>query len=149
MATNNRERVNILDEETLGREHTPYEKRILRMREYREKNKEKIKKYRTEYYKKNCDAIREYSRKYMKERLDNDPILRQTHNQNCKEKYKQSIKKEPTEEELESKKTIKENKKKLRQLMKQQAFNEKAIKDGKNIQNDIDELKHFLENIKQ
>ena len=147
MATNKRERINILDEATLGREHTVYEKRILRMREYRAKNKEKIKKYRTEYYKSNCDAMREYSRKYMKERLDNDPILRQVHNDTCKEKYRQSIKKEPTDEELEAKKTIKEKKKKLRMLIKQQAYNEQAIKDGKNIQNDIDELKDFLGNV--
>ncbi len=104
MATNKRERINILDEVTLGREHTVYEKRILRMREYRAKNKEKIKKYRTEYYKNNCEAMREYSRKYMKERLDNDPTLRQIHNDTCKEKYRQSIKKEPTDEELEAKK---------------------------------------------
>jgi len=32
-------------------------------------------------------------------------------------------------------------------LIKQQAYNEQAIKDGKNIQNDIDELKEFLENV--
>ena len=147
MATNKRERINIQDEETLGRPHTAYEKRILRMREYRLTNKENIKKYRTEYYKNNCDAMREYSRKYMKERLDNDPSLREKHNESCKKKYNQSIKKEPTKEELEAKKKIKESKKKLRTLMKQQLYNEQVLKDRNNIQNNIDELKDFLENV--
>jgi len=146
MATNKRERIIIEDEDVLGRPHTPYEKRILKMREYRAKNKEKIKNYRLEYYKNNRDTLREYSRKYMKERFDNDPILRQKQNEICKQNYRLKDT-QPTIEEIEKKAQIKENKKQLRRLLKQQALNEQAIKEREQLENDIKELQSFIQNI--
>ncbi len=145
MATNKRERIIIEDEATLGREHTPYEKRVLRMRDYRAKNKEKIKNYRLEYYKNNRDTLREYSRKYMKERFDNDPILRQKQNEICKQNYRLKDT-QPTIEEIEKKAEIKENKKQLRRLLKQQALNEQAIKEREQLENNIKELQSFIQN---
>ncbi len=145
MATNKRERIIIEDEATLGREHTPYEKRVLRMRDYRAKNKEKIKNYRLEYYKNNRDTLREYSRKYMKERFDNDPILRQKQNEICKQNYRLKDT-QPTIEEIEKKAENKENKKQLRRLLKQQALNEQAIKEREQLENNIKELQSFIQN---
>lgn len=147
MATNKRERIHIEDEATLGREHTPYEKRILKMREYRANNKEKIKNYRLEYYQKNRDTMREYSKKYMKERFDNDPILRQKQNEVCKENYRLRETKEPTYEEMQKKEQIKETKKKLRRLLKQQAFNEQALNEREQLENDINEMRAFISNV--
>jgi len=148
MATNKKkDKIDIPDEETLGREHTPYEKRILKMREYRQKHKAELSKYRCEYYVNNRENIREYSRRYMKERLDNNPELRKKHNEICKENYRVKEKKEPTQEELEKKALIKENKKKLRRLLKQQAYKEQAINEREQLENDIQHIKIILENI--
>jgi len=154
MNTNNnqkREKLDIPDETILGREHTPYEKRILKMRLYRQTNKAKLSKYRCEYYKNNRENIREYSRTYMKERLDNNPALRVKHNERTKEHRlnKDMEKQEPTEDELTEKTQIKEQKKKLRMLLKQQAYQEKVIQDSIDLSEQIREIESHIINSKK
>ncbi len=150
MNTNNK-KLDIPDEATLGREHTPYEKRILKMRMYRQANKAKLSKYRCDYYKNNRENIREYSRTYMKERLDNNPALRVKHNERTKEHRlkKESEKEEPTEDEVEEQARIKEQKKKLRMLLKQQAYQEKVIQDSIDLSEQIREMEFSIINTKK
>jgi len=152
MNTNNnkkREKLDIPDEITLGREHTAYEKRILKMREYRQIHKAKLSKYRCDYYKNNRENIREYCRVYMKERLDNDPELRKKHNEINKEnRIQRDYKKKPlTDEEAKQQVEIKEQQKQLRMLLKHKAYQEKVLQDSINLSEQIKEMENNIKNL--
>ncbi len=148
MATNNkRVKLEIQDEETLGRKHTPYEKHILRMREYRQNNKNKISKYRTEYYKNNRENIREYSRVYMKEKLDSSPEKRKKHNE-LTTAYRHQKKAEITQEQYEQNELLKQQKKQLRMLTREQSYNEKVIQDSIDLTEKIKETQELIKSMR-
>ena len=48
---------------------------------------------------------------------------------------------------MEKKTQIKETKKKLRRLLKQQAFNEQALNEREQLENDINEMRAFISNV--
>ena len=118
---------------------TQYEKQILRNREYRANNKDKLNKYRATYYKNNKEELREFSRDYMKKYYKENPEKRLAHND-----YQRTHKKELTEEE-------KKSKKELRQMIKAVAYNKKIIEQTQQLENQIAEHEEMIKtaNIKK
>jgi hypothetical protein len=118
--------------ETEDTPHTPYQKQILRMREYRAKNKEKLNKYRATYYQNNREEIREYSRDFMKKYYDENPEKRIAHND-----YIRTHRKKLTDEEKAEKEAVKQAKKELRQMVRAVAYNKKIMEQTKHLENEI------------
>tara|TARA_B110000285_G_scaffold202437_1_gene237766 strand:+ start:338 stop:772 length:435 start_codon:yes stop_codon:yes gene_type:complete len=112
---------------------TPYEKQILRMREYRKANKDKVNKYRRQFYKENKDTIRAYSKEYMNDYYDKNPDKRIKHNDYMRERARDKVKSE-TDEEKTKKIEIRNAKKSLRLLLKEQAYNNSVIQSNNDIE---------------
>ena len=112
---------------------TPYEKQILRMREYRKANKDKVNKYRRQFYKENKDTIRAYSKEYMNDYYEKNPDKRIKHNDYMRERARDKVKSE-TDEEKSKKIEIRNAKKSLRLLLKEQAYNNSVIQSNNDIE---------------
>jgi len=136
----------VIREPTEEEPHTPYEKQILRNREYRANNKEKLNKYRATYYKNNKEELREFSRDYMKKYYKENPEKRLAHND-----YTRTHRKELTEEEKASKEDVKKSKKELRQMLKAVAYNKQIIEQTQQLENQIAEHEELIKtaNIKK
>ncbi len=127
--------------ETEDKPHTPYQKQILRMREYRAKNKEKLNKYRATYYQNNREEIREYSRDFMKKYYDENPEKRIAHND-----YIRTHRKNLTDEEKAEKEAVKQAKKELRQMVRAVAYNKKIMEQTEHLENEIASKEELIKN---
>jgi len=134
--------------ETEDRPHTPYEKQLLKNREWRAKNKEKTNKYRRAYYQKNKETIKEASRIYMKNFYDNNPDARLAHNDYVTAKRQKDNDKITTEEK-EIKDEIRQTKKHIRDLMKQVAYTKSVMQHQVNLEEEIAKQQDKLNKFKQ
>jgi len=122
---------------------TPYEKQILRMRDYRKANKDKVNKYRRQFYKENKDTIRAYSKEYMNNYYEKNPEKRIMHNDYMRERARNKVKSE-TDEEKTKKIQIRNAKKNLRLLLKEQAYNNSVIQSNNDIETKLQDANNLI-----
>jgi len=121
---------------------TPYEKKILKNREWRANNKQHIAKYRQTYYQDNKEQIKEYAKNFMREHYAKHPEIRKAHNEQQKQKKKQNN--ALTEDEIAKRNSIKETKKKIRKMVSEVAYNNGLIQSNMELEKQIKEHQEYI-----